>query len=166
MHAELPRTIGRYEVRGTVGGGGMGDVYRVFDPVTRRELALKILKFSYPRALHYFKREFRAVARLNHVNLVKLHDLHVEDGSYFFTMELIEGSDLYVWVNGHNRVVTDTKVLAEPKRLKRVHQAFVGLMQALAYLHDNGCIHRDIKISNVLVDRGGIVKLVDFGIAN
>ncbi|MCB9525989.1 MAG: protein kinase [Myxococcales bacterium] len=151
-------------MRGTVGGGGMGDVYRVFDPVTRRELALKILKFSYPRALHYFKREFRAVARLNHVNLVKLHDLHVEDGSYFFTMELIEGSDLYVWVNGHNRVVTDTKVLAEPKRLKRVHQAFVGLMQALAYLHDNGCIHRDIKPSNVLVDRGGTVKLVDFGI--
>ncbi len=164
MAGELPKTIGRYEVRSTVGGGGMGDVYRVWDPVTRRELALKILKFTYPRALHYFKREFRAVARLNHPNLVKLHDLHVEAGCYFFTMELIEGADLYVWVNGHNRVMTDPAVLCEPQRLIRVRQAFVGLMRALAYLHDNGCIHRDIKPSNVLVDHGGTVKLVDFGI--
>lgn len=160
----LPERIGRYEVRDTVGGGGMGDVYRVHDPVTRRELALKVLKFSYPRALHYFKREFRAVARLSHPNLVALHDLHQDGARYFYTMELIDGVDLYLYVNGHNHVVTDPQKLCQPERLARVRHAFVQLLRALAYLHDHGCIHRDIKPSNVLVDTSGRVKLVDFGI--
>lgn len=164
MTDQVGDNVGRFEVRGRVGGGGMGDVYRVFDPVTRRELALKMLKFSYPRALHYFKREFRAVARLVHPNLVALHDLHVADGQYFYTMELIDGVDLYEYVNGHNHVVTDTKVLTRGDRVARVRNAIVQLLRALAYLHGQGCIHRDIKPSNVLVDRSGQVKLVDFGI--
>lgn len=160
----MPDTIGRYEVRGTVGGGGMGDVYRVYDPVTRRELALKVLKFTYPRALHYFKREFRAVAALNHPNLVELYDLHVEEGQYFYTMELIDGTDFYIYVNGHNRVVTHAPTLTEATRLDRLRKAFVQLLRALAYLHAHGRIHRDIKPSNVLVDTQGTLKLVDFGI--
>lgn len=160
----LPDTIGRYEVRGTVGAGGMGDVYRVYDPVTRRELALKVLKFTYPRALHYFKREFRAVAALTHHNLVELYDLHVEDGQYFYTMELIEGTDLYIYVNGHNRVVTHAPTLTETERVERLRSTFVQLLRALAYLHRHGRIHRDIKPSNVLVDTEGTLKLVDFGI--
>jgi hypothetical protein len=139
-------------------------VYRVFDPVNRREVALKVLKFSYPRALHYFKREFRAVARLTHPNLVELHDLHHDGERYFYTMELVDGVDFYVYVNGHNRLVTDPKVLARPDRLARVRNGIVGLLRALAYLHEHGCIHRDIKPSNVLVDREGEVRLVDFGI--
>ncbi len=160
----LPDRIGRYEVRGTVGGGGMGDVYRVFDPVTRRELALKVLKFTYPRALHYFKREFRSVARLQHPNLVRLHDLHQEGGQYFFTMELIDGEDLYVYVNGHDRIITDPKVLCRPERVSRVRNAMIQLLRALAFMHDHQCIHRDIKPSNILVDTSGRVKVVDFGI--
>lgn len=162
--SEIPERIGRYEVRGVVGGGGMGEVYRVFDPVNRREVALKVLKFSYPRALHYFKREFRAVADLTHPNLVGLHDLHHDGERYFYTMELIDGVDFYVYVNGHNRLVSDPKVLAGPERVGRVRRGIVGLLRALAYLHENGCIHRDIKPSNVLVDREGEVRLVDFGI--
>ena len=164
MTRRLPDTVGRYEVRGTIGGGGMGDVYRVFDPVTRRELALKILKFSYPRALHYFKREFRSVARLQHPNLVRLHDLHREGGRYFFTMELVDGVDLYVYVNGHDRLVTDQKMLCRPERVTRVRHALIQLLRALAFLHDHQCIHRDIKPSNILVDTSGRVRLVDFGI--
>jgi len=142
----------------------MGDVYRVFDPTTRRELALKILKFTYPRALHYFKREFRSVARLQHPNLVRLHDLHRDGGRYFFTMELVDGVDLYVYVNGHDRLVTDQKVLCRPERVSRVRHALIQLLRALAFLHDHQCIHRDIKPSNILVDTAGRVRLVDFGI--
>ncbi|MCA9540339.1 MAG: protein kinase, partial [Myxococcales bacterium] len=159
-----PRKIGRYEVKGALGGGGMGDVYRVFDPATRRMLALKVLKFTYPRALHYFKREFRAVAALSHPNLVQLYDLHQEDGQYFYTMEMIDGVDLYIHVNGHNRVVTNAATLCQPDRLARLRSTFVQLLRGLAFLHGQRCIHRDIKPSNVLVSREGVVKLVDFGI--
>ena len=66
MQSGTTRFIGRYRVLDELGGGGMGDVYRIWDDKTDRELALKQLKFSYPRALHYFKREFRAVASLSH----------------------------------------------------------------------------------------------------
>lgn len=161
---EHPEKLGRYEVRGRIGGGGMGDVFRVFDPINRREVALKVLKFTYPRALHYFKREFRAVSGLSHPNLVALYDLHHDADQYFYTMEIIEGVDLYIYVNGHNRLVSDPRVLCRPDRLQRVRHAIVQLLRALAYLHEHGCIHRDIKPSNVLVDRSGEVKLVDFGI--
>ncbi len=164
MDGSEPKQIGRYEVRGNVGGGGMGDVYRVHDPMSGREVALKVLKFSYPRALHYFKREFRAVARLAHPNLVKLYDLHQNEGTYFYTMELIDGVDLYVYVNGHDRLVSDVHVLCETARVARIRSATVQLLRALAFLHDSGCIHRDIKPSNILVDTNGRVRLVDFGI--
>jgi len=159
-----PQRVGRYEVRGDLGGGGMGDVYRVWDPVGRRELALKVLKFDYPRALHYFKREFRAVASLAHPNLVSLYDLHYEKGRYFYTMELIDGTDLYIYVNGHNRVVTDPDRLCEPGRLERLRSSMIQLLRSLAFLHESGRIHRDIKPSNILVSNVGEVKLVDFGI--
>jgi len=155
---------GRYEILRTLGGGGMGDVYAVLDPVRRRELALKVLKFSYPRALHYFKREFRAIARLRHPNLVSLYDLHVEEGRYFYTMELIDGVDLYVYVNGSNLIVEDPRRLAEPARQARIRHAVVQMLRALAYLHDQGFVHRDLKPSNVMVDQADIVRILDFGI--
>lgn len=159
-----PKRIGRYDVLGELGGGGMGDVYRVQDSVTRRELALKVLKFTYPRALHYFKREFRAVASLSHPNLVALYDLHFEDEQYFYTMELIEGCDLYVFVNGHNRVITELATLYQPARLDRLKRVLVQLLRGLCFLHDHKRVHRDIKPSNILVDREHRVRLVDFGI--
>lgn len=166
MHrnAQIPERIGRYEVRAAIGGGGMGDVFRVWDPVRRREVALKVLKFSYPRALHYFKREFRAIARLSHPNLVSLYDLHCEDGRYFYTMELLDGVDIYVYVNGSQLIVEDPHRLADPLRTAKVRASMVQLLGALAYLHDRGRVHRDIKPSNILVSPTGEVHLVDFGI--
>jgi tetratricopeptide (TPR) repeat protein len=142
----------------------MGHVYRVYDPVNQRELALKELKFSYPRALHYFKREFRAVASLSHPHLVHLHDLYQEDGRYFYTMELVSGSDIYHYVNQHGHIVRDPRQLTQAARLERVFESFTQLMQALDYLHSHACIHRDIKPANILVDKRGKVRLVDFGV--
>ena len=159
-----PKNIGRYIVRSELGSGGMGDVYRVWDPETRRELALKVLKFSYPRALHYFKREFRAVASLSHPNLVTLYDLHFDGEQYFYTMEIVDGTDLYVYVNGHNRIVSDAAILCAPARLDRVRRTVIQLLRGLAFLHHNNRVHRDIKPSNILVDQQGRVSLVDFGI--
>ena len=142
----------------------MGHVYRVYDPVNDRELALKELKFDYPRALHYFKREFRAVASLSHPNLVNLHDLYHEDERYFYTMELVEGRDIYFYVNQHNQIVRDPRILCDSDRLQRVFQCFTQLLQALDYLHSHGRIHRDIKPANILVDSRGKLRLVDFGV--
>ena len=160
----LPDKIGRYRVLSQLGAGGMGHVYRVYDPINDRELALKELKFDYPRALHYFKREFRAVASLSHPHLVSLHDLYHEDDRYFYTMELVEGRDIYHFVNQHNHIVRDPKLLCDGTRLERVFQCLTQLLQALDYLHSQGRIHRDIKPANILVDTRGKLRLVDFGV--
>lgn len=164
QETKLPEKLGRYRVLSQLGAGGMGHVYRVYDPVNERELALKELKFDYPRALHYFKREFRAVASLSHPHLVSLHDLYHEDGCYFYTMELVEGRDIYHFVNQHNHIIRDSKLLCESARLERVFQCLTQLLQALDYLHSQGRIHRDIKPANILVDTKGKLRLVDFGV--
>ena len=167
MNGPLPdgaARAGRYEIKHPLGGGGMGDVFAVFDPVRRRDVALKVLKFTYPRALHYFKREFRAIARLRHRNLVTLYDLHAEEGRYFYTMELVDGVDLYVHVNGSNLVVDDPDVLSGAARQTKIRHAIVQILRALAHLHDHGFVHRDLKPSNIMVDTRGVVKILDFGI--
>src|SRR5258706_5541947 len=82
---------GRFEVRGTLGSGGAGVVYRVFDRQLQREVALKHLRQASGRDLYRFKKEFRALADIVHPSLVALHELHATNGDWFFTMELIDG---------------------------------------------------------------------------
>src|SRR5512138_2904663 len=89
---------GRFEVRGTLGSGGAGVVYRAFDRQLRREVALKLLRQASGRDLYRFKREFRALADIVHPNLVALHELHADGGEWFFTMELVEGVSFIDWV--------------------------------------------------------------------
>ncbi len=163
---QIPESIGRYQVISQLGAGGMGHVYRVMDPINQKVIALKVLKVTYPRALHYFKREFRAVAMLSHPNLVNLYDLYEENGKYFYTMELVDGYEISHYINQQDVYGKrlDPGFLCQSARLERIFHSFVQLLQALDYLHSFGCIHRDIKPSNILVDRKGKVRLVDFGI--
>jgi serine/threonine protein kinase len=83
---------GRFEVRGTLGAGGAGVVYRAFDRQLNREVALKLLRQASGRDLYRFKKGFRALADIVHPNLVALHELHAAEGDWFFTMELVEGA--------------------------------------------------------------------------
>ena len=160
---------GRFEVRGTLGAGGAGVVYRVFDRQLQREVALKLLRQASGRDLYRFKREFRALADIVHPNLVALHELHATDGAWYFTMELVEGVSFIDWVRpargmtiGPQRTRQD--IVASPPNDVRLRGALVQLVDALIALHRAGQLHRDLKPSNVLVTAQGRVTLLDFGL--
>jgi serine/threonine protein kinase len=159
---------GRFEVRGTLGAGGAGVVYRAFDRQLQREVALKLLRSASGRDLYRFKREFRALADIVHPNLVALHELHASGGDWYFTMELVEGVSFIDWVrpprttSGPQRTRQD--IAASPYNEARLRGALVQLIDALVALHRAGKLHRDLKPSNVLVTAQGRVALLDFGL--
>jgi serine/threonine protein kinase/tetratricopeptide (TPR) repeat protein len=158
---------GRFEVRGTLGAGGAGVVYRAFDQQLQREVALKMLRQASGRDLYRFKREFRALADIVHPNLVTLHELHSSEGDWYFTMELVEGMSFIDWVRpaklgGPSRTRAD--IVASPVHEVRLRGALVQLVDALIALHKAGKLHRDLKPSNVLVTAQGRVALLDFGL--
>jgi len=159
---------GRFEVRGTLGAGGAGVVYRVFDRQLQREVALKQLRHASGRDLYRFKKEFRALADIVHPNLVTLHELHANDGDWYFTMELVEGVSFIDWVRPSTTAVGPTRprgdILAAPVDLARLSGALIQLVDALIALHRAGKLHRDLKPSNVLVTQTGRLTLLDFGL--
>ncbi|HSD90744.1 MAG TPA: AAA family ATPase [Kofleriaceae bacterium] len=160
---------GRFEVRGTLGTGGAGVVYRAFDKQLQREVALKMLRQASGRDLYRFKREFRALADIVHPNLVTLHELHAADGEWYFTMELVDGVSFIDWVrpskvSGPARTRQD--IIASPVSEMRLRGALVQLIDALIALHKAGKLHRDLKPSNVLVTQQGRLALLDFGLVS
>src|SRR5580698_9755940 len=99
MIGAVPRVLGgRFEVRGTLGAGGAGVVYRVLDRQVSREVALKQLRRASGRDLYRFKREFRALADIVHPNLVALYEMLATGDDWYFTMELVEGVSFIDWV--------------------------------------------------------------------
>jgi tRNA A-37 threonylcarbamoyl transferase component Bud32/tetratricopeptide (TPR) repeat protein len=159
---------GRFEVRGTLGAGGAGTVYRVYDHTLQREVALKQLRTATGRDLYRFKREFRALADIVHPNLVALHELHAAEGTWFFTMELVEGVSFIDWVRppraeaGPQRPRRDIR--DSPVHEVRLRGALIQLVDALLALHKATKLHRDLKPSNVLVTPQGRLALLDFGL--
>jgi serine/threonine protein kinase len=157
----IPRTVGRYEILDAIGGGGMGTVYRAFDPALERQVALKIVHLDRipdvaPELLsERFRREARAVARLNHPAIVTIFDYDDQDpAGAFIAMEYIQGCAL------------DQYVKQRPElHLEDAVSAMLQVLGGLAYAHGKDVVHRDIKPSNLLVTRDGFVKITDFGIA-
>jgi tetratricopeptide (TPR) repeat protein/tRNA A-37 threonylcarbamoyl transferase component Bud32 len=161
--------VSRFEVRGTLGTGGAGTVYRAFDRQLQREVALKLLRHAHGRDLYRFKREFRALADIVHPNLVTLHELHAAEDDWYFTMELVEGVSFIDWVrpsqaSGPTRSRQD--IIASPVHEQRLRGALVQLVDALIALHKAGKLHRDLKPSNVLVTQQGRLALLDFGLVS
>ncbi|MBP8806128.1 MAG: protein kinase [Kofleriaceae bacterium] len=180
----------RFVVRGQLGAGGMGVVYRVYDRAAGREVALKTLKATGARDLYRFKREFRALCDLAHPNLCRLHELHTTGDEWFFTMELVPGRSFIDWVRPSAddddpaaaatdpaRPPTDDDTLppVRPPRSRadilaaslspaRLEAALYQLCDGVHALHVAGKLHRDLKPSNVLVDDTGRVVLLDFGL--
>jgi hypothetical protein len=152
----LAPKIGKYEVIGQIGRGGMGTIYRARDPVLQRAVALKVISNLEvtPELRRRFFREAQACARITHPNIVIVHDMGEDDGRLFIVMELLEGEEL-------RRVIARQAQLSLKDKLDIVRQ----LCDGLHFAHQKGVVHRDIKPANVIVLRTGQVKILDFGIA-
>jgi serine/threonine-protein kinase len=159
MTKEL-KSLGRYRIQGVLGKGAMGLVYDGVDPTLDRRVAIKTILTSAldeATAKHYamrFMREVRAVARLNHPNIVQVYDYGTENDLAYIVMEYIQGKEL-----------KDSFDAGQTFSLKAVLQMMEELLQALDLAHEAGIIHRDVKPANVMVDAAGHVKLTDFGVA-
>ena len=148
--------LGRYEVRGLLGTGGMGRVYRALDPVLGREVAIKALADEIQgdsAGFRRLEREARALANLNHPNVATIYGFEVLDGTPYLVLELVEGESL------HERLSRGRLRLREAIDVAR--QVAAGLEEA----HRKGVVHRDLKPSNVMLGADRRVMLLDFGIA-
>ncbi|HEV3007519.1 MAG TPA: serine/threonine-protein kinase [Burkholderiales bacterium] len=154
------KSLGRYRIQGVLGKGAMGLVYDGFDPKLDRRVAIKTIltrTLDEATARHYsmrFKREVRAVARLNHPNIVQVYDFGNEGELAYIVMEYIQGRELKDYFDAKERF-----------DLKTIFRLMIELLDALECAHEAGIIHRDIKPANVMVDAGGHAKLTDFGVA-
>lgn len=148
---------GRYELEELVGEGGMSSVYRAHDAVLERRVAIKVLHEHFSRDAAYverFRREARAIARLAHPHIVTVIDRGEWKGRQFIVFEHVEGENL-------KELVTREGPLPVGRALELACQ----VSRALAFAHELGIVHRDVKPHNVLVDPGGNAKVTDFGIA-
>lgn len=152
--------VGKYKLLGKIGEGSMATVFRAFDPVLDREVALKMLKYKLARDrrfLDYFESEAQTIANLNHPNIVDVYDIIDEFSTRFIVMEMLHGGDLKRHLRRDGAFDLD-----ECRDILR------QVASALEYAHGKGkfgVLHRDIKPSNIVIDRRGHVKLTDFGIA-
>ena len=150
------RTLAHYRISTAIGAGGMGEVYRATDTKLARDIALKVLPPAMSNdtdRLARFQREARAVAALNHPNVVTVYSVEESDNVHFITMELLEGETL------------DRLISANGLPSDRIIEIAGAIAEALAAAHDKGIVHRDLKPANVMVTNEGRVKVLDFGLA-
>jgi len=151
------RRLGKYELHQLLGEGAMGIVWKAYDTVLRRYVALKLLSSSFRKTKDMqerFLREARAAGAIQHANIVTVYDLGESEGQLFIAMELVEGRDL-----------SDMIALRDPLALERKLDITIEVLAGLHFAHQRGVIHRDVKPSNVRVMPDGRVKIMDFGIA-
>lgn len=148
---------GRYEITERIGEGGMADVYRANDVVDQKTVAVKILKKEYAEKEEFidrFRNESKAIAALDHPNIVKVYDVGFSNRIQFIVMEYIDGITL-------NEYMEQSKPLGWKDA---VHFA-TQILRALQHAHSKGIVHRDIKPQNIMMLRDGTIKVMDFGIA-
>src|ERR1051325_11195026 len=147
--------IARYEIQAELGHGAFGRVYRAYDPLMNRRVAIKVLiAEGDPDMLARFRSEAGTTASLKHKNIVTVHDFGEHEGQPYLVMELVEGDNLHKIIYGQ-----------DPLTLLDKLNILFQVAEGLSYAHDSKVIHRDIKPSNIMLLPDGTVKIMDFGIA-
>jgi eukaryotic-like serine/threonine-protein kinase len=150
----FPSKIGKYEVLGMIGRGGMGEVYKARDPQIGRFVAIKMITANDPSLVARFFKEARNTGSLQHPNIVTVYDFGDQDGNPYLVMQFLEGASL-------------ESIIASGNQLSLVDKLgiCIDICNGLGYAHQRGIIHRDIKPANVMVQADGTAIIVDFGIA-
>lgn len=151
------RIDGRYEIQEVIGVGGMAVVYKAYDTIDDRIVAVKILKEEYLANEEFrrkFKNESKAIAILNHPNIVKVYDVSFGERIQYIVMEYVDGITLKEYITEQGTIQWKEAVHFE-----------MQILQALQHAHDKGIIHRDIKPQNIILLQDGTIKVADFGIA-
>ncbi|MCB1045057.1 MAG: serine/threonine protein kinase [Acidobacteria bacterium] len=149
--------IGKYEIVEEIGHGGMGYVYKAFDPIIERTVAIKVVSehiLDQEEMKQRFYREAKSAGRLSHPNITIVHDVGEIDGRPYIVMEYLGGTDMKVMIKEEQQVPLERKI-----------DYGIQIARALDYAHNNKLVHRDIKPENVKVLENGRVKIMDFGIA-
>ncbi len=164
----IGRKIGNYRILSKVGQGGISAVYKARDLRDAKIVALKLLPSEVgEEARVRFEREFALLTRLSHPNIVEVYEAGETEGELgerYFTMAFIEGEPLLVHLGIPAETPPPLETLNDPDRIGRLVALFDQICEALAYLHRNHVVHRDIKPDNILVTPEGVVKLMDFGV--
>lgn len=148
---------GRYLILGTIGSGGMANVFLAKDLILNREVAVKVLRFDFQEdknAIRRFQREALAATELVHPNIVSVYDVGEEAGMQYLVMEYVKGMDLKRYIQTHY-----------PMPYASIVEIMKQILSAVALAHQHRIIHRDLKPQNILMDEDGSVKIADFGIA-
>jgi len=150
-------SIGRYQLLERLGQGGMGVVYRALDTLLERTVAVKVISAPIDQNADLrerFFREARSAGQLSHRNIITIHDLGEHEGQPYLAMEFLEGQDLLARMASSQRL-----------SLRRKLDIAIEICEGLDYAHVHGVVHRDIKPANIFVTDGGVVKILDFGLA-
>ncbi len=152
--------IGKYEIQGELGSGGMGIVYKGWDPAINREVAIKgVRKYALPEderesVLSRFRQEAQAVGRLVHPRIVQIYDFIEDENAAYIIMELV-----------HGKTLSQHLAAKETFGLREIAQIIAQTLDGIGYAHSQGVVHRDMKSANVMINDDGRIKINDFGIA-
>lgn len=159
--APAKKLLGKYEIISTIGQGAMGLVYKAYDTILERIVAIKTIKKDLleqsgeEEILARFKREAVSSGKLSHPNIIPVYEYQEADGAAYIVMEFVEGEELSSIIERGSRLAYETII-----------DIVKQILSALDYAHQNGIVHRDVKPANLILTESGTVKIADFGIAH
>ncbi|MCB1135486.1 MAG: protein kinase, partial [Chlamydiia bacterium] len=164
---EIAFTLGQYQILDTIGKGGMGEVYRAFDSVCGREVALKEIRADlkkYKRLHDRFLHEARITSQLTHPSIMPIYGIHLTEGRLYYSMPYVKGETLKQRLRRARELRREGKEVGHEAEIPALARIFLAVCQAMAYSHSRGIIHRDLKPENIMLGHYGEVLILDWGL--